>query len=60
MVKFISLHVTGFGKLQDFDLRFSDGITEVAAPNGFGKTTVAAFIKAMLYGLPVLRKTDIA
>ena len=60
MVKFLSLHITDFGKLHDFDLTFCDGLTEINEPNGFGKTTVAAFIKAMLYGMPVTRKTDIS
>lgn len=59
MVKFLSLHITDFGKLHDFDLVFDDGLTEINEPNGFGKTTVAAFIKAMLYGLPATRKSDI-
>ncbi len=51
-MKLISLHIDAFGRLRDFDLDLNDGITELLHENGYGKTTVAAFIKAMLYGIP--------
>lgn len=51
-MKLLSLHIDGFGKLADYRYDFSDGINTIEAENGFGKTTVAAFIKAMLYGMP--------
>ena len=51
MMKIKSLHIAGFGALSDFDLTFSDGITTVCENNGYGKSTLAAFIKAMFYGL---------
>ncbi len=51
-MKLLECHVDNFGKLSDFDYQFSDGLTVIQEPNGFGKSTFAAFIKAMLYGFP--------
>ena len=50
-MKLLECHVDNFGKLSNFDYQFSDGLTVIQEPNGFGKSTLAAFIKAMLYGL---------
>ncbi len=50
-MKLLSLHIDGFGKLSDLKYEFSDKLNVIEAENGFGKTTFAAFIKAMLYGL---------
>ncbi len=50
-MKLLSLHIDGFGKLSDYKYDFSDKLNVIEADNGFGKTTLAAFIKAMLYGL---------
>lgn len=49
-MKLISLHISTFGKLQNVDLDFSEGVNILSQKNGFGKTTLAAFIRAMLYG----------
>ena len=49
-MKIISLHVQDFGKLHDVKLPLNDGINVISNSNGFGKTTVASFIRAMLYG----------
>lgn len=49
-MKLLKCHVENFGKLSNFDYTFSDGLNVFQAPNGFGKSTLAAFIKAMLYG----------
>lgn len=51
-MKLLECHVDNFGKLSNFDYRFADGLTVIQEPNGFGKSTLAAFIKAMLYGFP--------
>ena len=51
-MRLISLHIDAFGKLRNFDLEFSSGITEILGENGYGKTTLAALIKAMLYCIP--------
>lgn len=49
-MKILSIHVSSFGKLQNVDINFADGVNILAQKNGFGKTTLAAFIRAMLYG----------
>ena len=51
-MKLISCHIENFGGLCGYDLEFSDGLTTIREENGFGKTTLAEFIRAMFYGLP--------
>lgn len=51
-MKLLHCHIVNFGSLKDYDIPFGDGLTSLYAPNGGGKTTLAAFIKAMFYGLP--------
>jgi len=50
-LKLIDCYIENFGKLSDFKLTFSDGLNTVKKDNGYGKTTLTVFIKAMLYGL---------
>jgi len=50
-MKLLKCYIQNFGKLQDFSYEFKDGINTIKQDNGFGKTTFAAFIKAMFYGL---------
>ena len=40
-----------FGKLEHTALSFSDGLNIIEAPNESGKSTLLAFLRAMLYGL---------
>lgn len=47
----IKCHIENFGKLQNFDYEFKQGLNVIKEENGFGKTTFANFIKAMFYGL---------
>lgn len=47
-----SCYVEGFGKLREFRYEFDKGLNSLVRDNGWGKTTFAAFVKAMLYGLP--------
>lgn len=54
-MKIVSVHVQSFGKLQNFDLNFQSGINVLAQCNGFGKTTLCNFIRAMLYGFKYTR-----
>ena len=58
-MKLISLSVANFGKLHDYDLTLTDGLNTVCEENGWGKTTLAAFLKAMFYGLPKSGKRDL-
>ena len=54
-MKLVSCHITNFGKLSNFDYDFSDELNIISKHNGWGKTTLADFIKAMLYSLPANR-----
>ncbi len=45
-------YVQGFGKLQNFTYEFTEGLNVICAENGWGKSTFAAFLRAMFYGLP--------
>lgn len=51
-MKLLSCHIENFGALSHFDFAFDPALSRVYAPNGGGKSTLAAFIKAMFYGLP--------
>ena len=50
-MKIVSLSVASFGKLKGVNLNFRDGVNVINNINGFGKTTLASFVRAMLYGL---------
>ena len=50
-MKLLSCHVDNFGKLSNLTLNFTDGINVINEANAWGKSTLAAFLKAMFYGL---------
>lgn len=58
-MKLIGLHVENFGTLSGYDLRFRDGLQVFCHENGWGKSTLAVFIKAMLFGLPATTKRSL-
>ena len=58
-MKLIRLHVENFGKLQNFDFSFEKGLNVLLQENGWGKSTLAAFIKAMFYGMPASSKQSL-
>ncbi len=49
-MKLIRCHVDNFGKLNNFDYDFTDGVNTVYEGNGYGKSTLVAFIRVMFYG----------
>ena len=51
-MKMINCHIENFGTLSQYNLAFSEGLTVIKEPNGFGKSTLAAFIRTMFYGMP--------
>jgi uncharacterized protein YhaN len=51
-MKIISVHIDAFGKLYNCDINFRDGFNAILHQNSFGKTTIAQFIRAVLYGHP--------
>ncbi len=50
-MKLISCYVSSFGKLKDFYFNFDSGLNTIKQENGWGKTTLSTFIKAMFYGI---------
>lgn len=59
-MKLVSCFVSSFGKLKDFEYNFSDGLNTIKEDNGWGKSTLATFIKAMFYGLDGSAKRNVA
>ena len=49
-MKILSCYITGFGKFTNKSFAFSD-LTVIKEDNGWGKTTLAAFIRCMLFGM---------
>ena len=50
-MKYTRLHINHFGRLSGRTLEFSDGIHNIYSPNESGKTTMHAFLEAMLFGM---------
>lgn len=58
-MKIVRLHIENFGKFSNFDISFADKINQFVYENGWGKSTLCAFIKVMLYGMDAKgRKKD--
>lgn len=57
-MKFIFCHIENFGNLSDFSFEFTEGVNVICEKNGWGKSTFAAFIRAMFYGLEGDRKKN--
>ena len=58
-MRLIDCYIENFGKLSDFKYSFSDGLNTIKKDNGYGKTTLTVFIKAMLYGLDDTKRAKI-
>lgn len=58
-MKLLRIHVENFGALQNFQLELTDGLNLLYRENGWGKSTLAVFIKAMLYGMPASSKRSL-
>ena len=50
-MKLVSCYIENFGGLHRFSYDFKDGLNVISEDNGWGKSTLAAFLKAMFYGL---------
>lgn len=50
-MRLLNCNVQNFGTLSGFKVDFNEGLTVIKEENGFGKSTLACFIKAMFYGL---------
>lgn len=49
-MKILSVHIDGFGKFQNKDIQFDDAVNVVRGQNEAGKSTLHAFLEAMLLG----------
>lgn len=52
------IYIKSFGMINDMTLDFSDDINVIVGRNEAGKSTIAAFIKYMLYGFPAESSGD--
>ncbi len=59
-MKIRSVSIQSFGKLKDRDFTFSDGINIITGENESGKSTLARFVRFMLYGYTSPRSTSLA
>lgn len=57
-MKILNCHIEGFGGIVNKDFSFDGKISSLVFENGYGKTTLASFIKAMLYGLESYKKNS--
>lgn len=57
-MRLISCDIENFGCLSNFHMDFSEGCNTICEKNGFGKSTLAAFIKVMFYGFDNQNKRD--
>lgn len=58
-MKILSCHIENFGKLHDCTFNFENRETILCRENGWGKSTFAAFIRVMFYGLEGDRKRSL-
>lgn len=57
-MKLLKCHIVGFGNWKNKTIDFQDGLTSVCEKNGFGKSSLASFIRAMFYGLERVTKAN--
>ena len=58
-MKLIKCYIENFGILHTQEIAFSKGLNCCISENGTGKTTLTAFIEAMLYGIGDTRKQSL-
>lgn len=57
-MKLISCYIENFGALSNYEHQFDSGLVMIHKENGTGKTTLSAFILAMLYGMDTHSQRD--
>lgn len=58
-MQLIQCHIENFGKLSNLDMEFHQGVNVIHEGNGWGKSTLAAFLRVMFYGLGKDRKRNL-
>lgn len=58
-MKLISCYIENYGKLSKKSFNFDSGLNTILEDNGYGKTTLASFIKSMFYGLKSTTKRSV-
>ncbi len=58
-MRLIECYIDNFGKLSDFSMKFDRALNTVCRENGYGKSTLVAFIRSMLYGLEETKRTKL-
>ena len=59
-MKLIKADIINFGKIHNFEIDFESGVNSYIYENGWGKTTLSVFIKAMFYGMEHTSSKDIS
>ncbi len=54
-MRLIECYIENYGNLSKQRFPFSEGLNNLCEGNGYGKSTLVSFIKAMFYGLPTHR-----
>lgn len=57
-MKLLACHIDNFGKISDLSMNFTDGINVLNEENGWGKSTLASFLKVMFYGFDAKKEKD--
>lgn len=57
-MKILSCYIENFGTFSKVNMEFEEGLNNIYRENGWGKTTLAAFLKAMLYGIEYNRSAE--
>lgn len=58
-MKLLRAHIANFGKFSNKSFEFDAGLNNFVYENGWGKSTLAAFVKAIFYGMDASNSKDI-
>ncbi len=59
-MRLLRIQIEKFGTLSQFSMDLKEGVNEVLEENGWGKSTLAAFLRVMFYGLEGARKKELS